>query len=470
MMSRRSSRLAVLLLPLALAGCLDEPIQGGDSYYSRDVAEFSSQEYRDLPLSAPEGVEPAASVVENCVYDGYIDTRFFSGCALQDVPFIGMLATDPDVDTIMTRVLVSRPWMAARFREVLEALPPQALQLFRPVTAIVISHDIRPSFYWAVTGAIYIDPGYLWMTQAEFEETPQHADFRSGYGDLLSFDEVYRYVDGNSYATEPNTTYAGDRAFRAVLLGVARLLAHELAHANDYVSGQAAISAHPTQTPWTVARGNFVSVPGDTYGISFPGDYYYGPILLPRLSGRLASAYPLYDSVLECAARQMFANECRSAEAYAPDHVSSSFRIAAANDLYNFTRYQEDVAMLFEEFFMQHYFGIRRDHAITNNPPAGATADDYIVDWGQRGRIGDELLRPRIQLLVGAMLPTLDAWAVVNALPEPVELVAGNSWLDNLEPTAGITDGLQKQQLLRRGMREDRLQPWHPPLPGDSGD
>ena len=68
--------------------------------------------------------------------------------------------------------------MAVRMREVLTQMPPELLLIMRGVTAIVISYDIRPSFYWQGTGAIYIDPERLWLTTAEQSTIDQTPDYR----------------------------------------------------------------------------------------------------------------------------------------------------------------------------------------------------------------------------------------------------------------------------------------------------
>ena len=72
--------------------------------------------------------------------------------------------TDIDTDAIMQRLVVSHDWMGQRFKEVLDILPAEILQLMSGVTAVVIDDDIRPSYYTNWTGAIYLDPANLWLT------------------------------------------------------------------------------------------------------------------------------------------------------------------------------------------------------------------------------------------------------------------------------------------------------------------
>ncbi|MCB1647812.1 MAG: hypothetical protein KDI36_20300, partial [Pseudomonadales bacterium] len=115
-------------------------------------------------------------------------------CSFNDLPLLGMTHSDPTIDDIMARVLVSHDWMAVRFREVLQEMPPEVRLITRGITAIVISHDIRPSFYWQGTGAIYLDPSRLWLSQAEFDTIDTTPDFRADLGNVFQFTMPGRYV------------------------------------------------------------------------------------------------------------------------------------------------------------------------------------------------------------------------------------------------------------------------------------
>ena len=108
---------------------------------------------------------PYAPILDDCVYLGQRDED--DPCTLLRLPVIGLESPVPTVDDVMGRVLVSHAWMGRRFREVIESFPPEFLLLFRPITAIVISGDVRPSFYWTTTAATYLDPNTLWLTDEE---------------------------------------------------------------------------------------------------------------------------------------------------------------------------------------------------------------------------------------------------------------------------------------------------------------
>jgi hypothetical protein len=122
-----------------------------------------------MAVTSPASADsPYANQLRDCVFS---NTRSES-CTLGTLPLLGMDTRNPTIDDVMDRVLVSHEWMGTRFRDLLEALPDDMLLLMRGVTAVVISSDVRPSFYWTRTGAIYLDPDYIWLTPEERADIP----------------------------------------------------------------------------------------------------------------------------------------------------------------------------------------------------------------------------------------------------------------------------------------------------------
>jgi hypothetical protein len=76
------------------------------------------------------------------------------------------------------------------------------------------------------------------------------------------------------------------------------------------------------------------------------------------------------------------------------------------NDDYSFsmppgeTVPREDAAMLLEEAMVQLRYGALRDFGFVPRIPEGGAAADQTLVWGQRGRIGEPALRPRLQLVL----------------------------------------------------------------------
>jgi hypothetical protein len=63
-----------------------------------------------------------------------------------------------------------------------------------------------------------------------------------------------------------------------------------------------------------------------------------------------------------------------------------------------------------------------------------------IVRWGQRGRIGEAGVKPRAELVVGALAPWVSP-SVVQNLPPPIQMRPGESWAANLAlpaPPSGL--------------------------------
>jgi len=126
--------------------------------------------------------------------------------------------------------------------------------------------------------------------------------------------------------------------------------------------------------------------------------------------------------------------------------------------------------MLFEEFMMAYRHGIRRDMAITDKITPSSTGDTVLVRGGQRGRIGEAAVKPRVQLVVQNLAPwilTADAGAV-SGLAAPIPMRSGESWNVNLglpAPLAGFARAPQALSaeedavLLRRATRRHQGKP-----------
>ncbi|MGS0757606.1 hypothetical protein ACVBEH_24910, partial [Roseateles sp. GG27B] len=96
---------------------------------------------------------------------------------------------------------------------------------------------------------------------------------------------------------------------------------------------------------------------------------------------------------------------------------------------------REDTAMLVEEAMVQLRYGVLRDVAVTNKLAVDASSADLIVNWGQRGRIGEAAIKPRLQLVLADLLPWLAA-DFSDHLLAPQPLRAGLSWGANLDQSA----------------------------------
>ncbi len=357
---------------------------------------------------------PYADVLADCVYSNKIN--FNKTCTFNTLPLIAHDTTTPTVDDIMDRVVVSHHWMGERFKEFLENFDPHNdfKNLLRANTAIVISYDIRPSYYWVVSGAIHLDANYFWLTPDERDTINQAPDYRASFGSELNFVMPWRYVKNNDYTT----TYISEnvrtnREPEDVLYGLTYLMYHELAHANDFFPSTSWSNLNRDQTILSAAQ----QISNDT----------------GYKSDQLKNTLPLLGDEMYALAQVRFhgMDATNAQKAYQPSDVSTFFSAEKAPQFYNYSSVREDYAMLFDGFMMKIRFDISRDVAITNSPKS--VDENYIVTWGQRGRIGDERIKPRVLYAVSNILPEVnDVENLINNLPSPIMMNIGETWSENL--------------------------------------
>ena len=357
---------------------------------------------------------PYRNYLTHCVYSNSLT----SSCTLSQLPLIAKevqsSASTPSIETIMDRVVVSHQWMGDRFKEFLINNDPydDIKNLLRAATAIVISYDVRPSFYWAATGAIYLDANNFWLTAPERDTINEAPDFRADFGNDLQFVMPWRYVKDNNYASA--SIPSSVRINRAASVGFYRLTSlmyHELAHANDFFPS----------TEW-YSHSPQVRVLDAALSSNFESD-------------QLSVALPLQSQTMRNLARVSFAGESANSiqKSYLPSDIETFFNPDIATDYYAYSSLREDYTMLFEELMMQKRYNVFRDVAITNQPTgSNISAQDYIVTWGQRGRIGEENIKPRVLFSASRVLPEFDSADALSNVPAPIAMIAGNNWLENL--------------------------------------
>ncbi len=103
---------------------------------------------------------------------------------------------------------------------------------------------------------------------------------------------------------------------------------------------------------------------------------------------------------------------------------------------------------------MQNRYNIFRDVAVTNNPEGDdVSGKDYIVEWGQRGRIGEPALFSRIEFVVNRVLSELDQDYLEN-LPTPIMMTPGLNWIDNIMLNTANISGQSKGNKIEKGKKE----------------
>src|SRR5690625_1918442 len=172
--------LSGVLITLLLVGC-----GSGSSSHPRLPQSPAANDVRHYPVE-PDG--PYAEVLAQCAFeyirDGHNDIN--RTCPMSTLPLLGQEEADVDIGLILSRTLVSDDWMAVRFEQLLNDLPDELVQMLQAVTALVIAAYIRPTYCWAATGAIYLDPPRLWLTEAEKNTISRAPAFRSDFGSELA--------------------------------------------------------------------------------------------------------------------------------------------------------------------------------------------------------------------------------------------------------------------------------------------
>lgn len=362
---------------------------------------------------------PYAAVLQRCAYDA---AQRFGGaganlCPLSVLPFIAQEGGGavPSVVQVMDRVLVSHDWLGRNFEQFLRAQDGngELRRMLRSVTAIVLGTQVRPSFYHPITGAIYLDADNFWLNAAERDSINELPDYRSEFGSQLQFTKPWRYVRNDRSIFRYYDP--GERLLRSVAeIGDESmpLLYHELSHALDFLPPTLYTALSPQFSAWS----NLAS--------------RYATEQLP--SDQLARAHPLQSKPMYGLAEVLYLGRTPTAEErnYTPAQVGALFAADGASDDYAYSARPEDLAMLQEELLMNRRQNARRDVAYADVGNAL-----YPVRWGQRGRIGDSVVRVRARSVASQLLPWLDP-AEIDQLPAPEALENGTSWFLNRVQTS----------------------------------
>ncbi len=354
-----------------------------------------------------------AAALPACVYS--IDISAANVCPFSKLPLIGQQAAGqlPTVEQVMDHVVVSHDWMGANFETFLRTqdVNGDLRRLLGSVTAIVIGSHVRPSFYYFPTGAIYLDAENLWLNPAERDVINEAPDYRSSFGSELHYAMPWRYVVNNNNARVgfPKTRRIA-RSVDYLTYELGDLLYHELAHANDFLPSS-------TRANLSLQTNPYQAVSAST----------------TRGSNVLTSASPLLSQEMFGLGRVNFAGAAASAvqKAYMPADITRFFSPDQASDEYNFSSQYEDFAMLFEEYMMFYRHNVRRDVAVTGPFTSTTTGSNLIVDWGQRSRVTETAIKPRLKIVLQQMAPWLDP-NVIDTLGSPIAMRAGQSWNANL--------------------------------------
>tara|TARA_R110002153_G_scaffold43562_7_gene123255 strand:- start:3118 stop:5043 length:1926 start_codon:yes stop_codon:yes gene_type:complete len=353
-----------------------------------------------------------ADVLVGCVYNNQIS----SSCTFETLPLIGSQTPSPSIDDILARLVVSHPWMGDRFKEFLQesATSEDMRQLLKATTAIVIAYDVRPSFYWSATGAIYLDAANFWRSPQERDTLNDQADYRSNFGNELQFIIPWRYVKNNQYYIRNSDFPAESRLskpFSALEANASWLMYHELGHANDFFPYSSWASLSNNDSPLSYANNHDAS------------------------SSQFSQAYPLDSIEMVQLADVSFSGitATESQKALVAQDVVGFFSPDKAPDYYCYSTIREDFATLFGHFMMAYRLSVSADVAIISS----VDNDELKVTWGQRDRVNSTQIQPRVKAVVESIFPQLNVAQIQTTLPRTLNMRVGDDWFSNINLSVG---------------------------------
>jgi len=430
----------ILLLSMFLNLIACEPFTIAGLYFLHDKNKGDKQKI------ALYNVRPYTESAHQGLYCAQRYSNTSHSCKLSQLPLLAQQTSNPSLNDIESRLLVSHHWMGERFMEILESLPDDIPVLMGSITAIVIASNIRPSFYTTETGAIYLDPNYLWLSEEEKNTISNQVDFRSGFANELNFTSLWRYLDPNgAWARLPNS----DRQIDDLSFPLARLLYHELAHANTFFP-MASLNSITLDNTIVQAANEVI-------------DY--------NIAIKLNDFKTLNSELMLDLSEVMFqGKKATSAQkSLTATEVANAFSSDRATDDYAYVSYDpereifyEDVALLFEELMAKHHFNHDREIAYTNAANSSSCAD-YVIAWGQTGRIGHSDAKSAVRLVADNILPLNNLGPYIDSLANPIQ-TQGINWCSALEKNLNLYQGkhnslLHDASVYEIDIRENLLPP-----------
>lgn len=406
---------------------------GGSSNIGDDPADTSSSstftgadslELADAQPAQTDG--PYSAVLHECA----IAKTNAEACSFETLPLLGVETggKTPTVDEVMSRVLSSHAWMTDNFRAVLERLPNEFLALFRAVTVVVMDADILPAYYTSLTAAIYLDPSYLWLT-VENKRTldAEKEDFRANFADELQFRNFSHYLTADDqYQQFGSLEDDSTRSFSEMEAFLARLLAHELAHANDYFPVSSYVNIDNTLTP------------SENASTFFEKNMFISGLLNavnPLRSEMLAGIGQVMYRGLTASDEQKQITGAEAGDAFADDR-------AAAN--YAYSSVFEDTAMLFEQVMMKRFYQYNFIQSFISQDVNEDNEAFWRVDWGIKNPLGRAEVKERALFVAERLLPetpeTDGQWAQFLSEMDASTLLQPGYGIGELDELLGNTD------------------------------
>jgi len=422
---KRGMRLAALGCSVVLAACGgsgggDGPAEGASESPEVFVQSIPDSQQRIIATDEARPFRSEgeyASVLKDCALASLENI-----CTLGRLPYLGQTGQALTIEDVMQRVLVTHDWMGVRFEQMLRRMPTDIVGLFAPVTSIVIGSDVRPSSFSTNRGRIRLDPGYLWLSVPEKRTISTDDDYRAEFGADLRFRSLRRMAIGDRYAV-PRSSIDDDnaRGINDLDISLARLLYHELAHANDFVQADALRTLSLDITPQDAAEQlDDTAVWRKLYDQQ-------------QLTAQSTVLYPL------ARVRYRDVEPTDSQRAMDAEFVGGEMGNHGKASFYGYYTPAEDVATLFATAMINYHYDVDFHVGFANKPDMEGTiyCDDYKVAWGVRNRLASPLVAPRAKFVVDSMLPPSAArdQFFATGLGNAVPLRNGAGWCESVSST-----------------------------------
>ncbi|HYX33550.1 MAG TPA: hypothetical protein VE954_10585 [Oligoflexus sp.] len=314
---------------LAVTGCGHKRKTRKDILHAPD--ELLVQTPLSLAGSIPDQRDDAK--FNRCI-TGDADPDVLASCQLPYLTVPGV-TREEQVESILGHTLISHDWQKERFKTFLQATRPEIISMLSCVKGIAISTDIRPSFYYPSSAAIYLDARYFAANAEEANTVSKNPDSR---------EENFDQIELLFFTVDTVQAKSIEDSRRLDLEG---LLAHELAHACDFKAA--------------------------------------------ALTGtHLSDALPeVPDNAVYHLAQWLFFGEAGSKDklaGYTPADIGKSYEDGPVIDIYGYGNQYEHLAMIVQNHLGFEFDGNNRVDLLTNNPKDDEKLRNFPIHWGMTGK------------------------------------------------------------------------------------
>ncbi len=328
-MNLRLLCISALVVCLPMSGC------GRKKKSSKEILHAPDELLVNSPLSlAGSNPDQRDEANFNRCISGSADSEVLSKCQLPYLDFDNVAGTT-QVDAILSNTLISHPWQSDRFKKFLQSARPEILSMFSCVKGVAISGDIRPSFYYPPSGAIYLDAGYFVESKEENDTVSKAPDSREQNFDQLNL--LFFTVDSIRKETLAESRRSD----------LERLLAHELAHACDFKA--------------EALTGKFLSDE------------------LPKAPENAVYHLAKWLYFADANSKALLKN-------FSPADIGKSFEDGPVIDIYGYGNQFEHLAMVVQNHLTFEFSDNIRTDLLTDNPKAKEKLRQFPIYWGMKGK------------------------------------------------------------------------------------